>query len=297
MAQSSTSWRAVTMLILQGGLHALHDPHALGRHRPHQHDHVDARRSDRTRGAGVDRHADGHAVPHRPGGGAGRGRIAWVSSQSGVHNIWIAEPPAHKARAVTTYTGDDGQWITELAWTSDAKTLVYVRGDGRESAGRVAQSRAAAGRHRAGRVRGRPSTAAPLVVSDRAAGRSPSPQGQRVAWVSTRADLERGPGAPTDEAAQLVNARGTRVRARVVAGRLDARVHQQPRHAQLHRRVHARVARAALSRSVARSRRQRRRGPPTARASPGSARAPRRGRACSRRGEPSTSRGPFASPT
>ena len=36
----------------------------------------------------------------------------------------------HKWRAVTSYTGDSGLWITELGWTSDAKTLVYVRGDG-----------------------------------------------------------------------------------------------------------------------------------------------------------------------
>ncbi len=36
----------------------------------------------------------------------------------------------HKWRAVTTYTGDDGLWITEPGFTSDAKTIVYVRGDG-----------------------------------------------------------------------------------------------------------------------------------------------------------------------
>src|SRR6187401_1104200 len=71
-----------------------------------------------------------------PAGGA----IAWVSSNSGVHNILVAEPTAgtgpmagrtdHKWRAVTAYTGDDGLWITEIGFTSDAKTIVYVRGDG-----------------------------------------------------------------------------------------------------------------------------------------------------------------------
>ena len=64
------------------------------------------------------------------------GRIAWVSSHSGVHNVLVAEPVSgtaaargptdHKWRAVTSYTGDDGLWITDLAWTSDARTLVYV---------------------------------------------------------------------------------------------------------------------------------------------------------------------------
>ena len=63
------------------------------------------------------------------------GRIAWVSSDSGVHNVLVADPADghaddHKWRAVTSYTGDDGLWITELGWTSDAKTVVYVRGDG-----------------------------------------------------------------------------------------------------------------------------------------------------------------------
>jgi hypothetical protein len=71
------------------------------------------------------------------------GRVAWVSSNSGVHNILVADPitaPATagpfagradlKWRALTTYTGDDGLWITDLNWTSDGKTIVYVRGDG-----------------------------------------------------------------------------------------------------------------------------------------------------------------------
>src|SRR5687768_17841896 len=35
-----------------------------------------------------------------------------------------------KWRALTTYTGDNGLWITDLNWTSDGNTIVYVRGDG-----------------------------------------------------------------------------------------------------------------------------------------------------------------------
>src|SRR6185295_11148487 len=53
------------------------------------------------------------------------GAIAWVSSNSGVHNILTAQAPDHKWRALTTYTGDDGLWITEPAFTGDAKTIVY----------------------------------------------------------------------------------------------------------------------------------------------------------------------------
>src|SRR5580765_6596255 len=57
------------------------------------------------------------------------GAIAWVSSASGVNNVWVAEAPDYRGRAVTTYSADDGLWITELGWTSDASRLVYVRGD------------------------------------------------------------------------------------------------------------------------------------------------------------------------
>src|SRR5690606_35268708 len=56
------------------------------------------------------------------------GLIAWVASRNGVHNVWMSAPPGHDARALTTYTSDDGLWITDLAWTSDAKAVAYVRG-------------------------------------------------------------------------------------------------------------------------------------------------------------------------
>ena len=59
-----------------------------------------------------------------PAGGA----LAWVLNAQGVRNIWIATGPDYQGRAVTSYKEDDGQEIGELAWTPDARALVYVRG-------------------------------------------------------------------------------------------------------------------------------------------------------------------------
>jgi len=145
------------------------------------------------------------------------GAIAWVSSNSGVHNILIADPTPgtgplagrtdHKWRAVTNYTGDDGLWITEPGFTSDAKMIVYVRGDG---ANRQGES---------------PNPAQLQEGTDQAvfavpvAGGTPkrlgpgsgvvaSPKGQRVAWVS-RGQIWSVDLATADAPARLVNARGS----------------------------------------------------------------------------------------
>lgn len=143
--------------------------------------------------------------------------MAWVSSNSGVHNILIAEPSPgtgalagrtdHKWRAVTTYTGDDGLWITEPSFTSDAKTLVYVRGDGANRQGESPNpAQLQDGTDQA-------------VFAVAAAGGTPrrlgpgsgvvaSPRGQRVAWVS-RGQIWSVDLATTAEPARLVNARGS----------------------------------------------------------------------------------------
>jgi dipeptidyl aminopeptidase/acylaminoacyl peptidase len=65
------------------------------------------------------------------------GKIAWVSNTRGVRNIMVAEPPAYRARKLTSYTEDDGQDLTNLCWTSDASALVYVRGQGPNRAGEI----------------------------------------------------------------------------------------------------------------------------------------------------------------
>jgi len=56
------------------------------------------------------------------------GMVAWVFDARDVRNIWVAGPPDYAARALTSYTADDGQEIAELAWTPDAGALVYARG-------------------------------------------------------------------------------------------------------------------------------------------------------------------------
>ncbi len=59
-----------------------------------------------------------------PAGGA----VAWVFDARGARNIWVAAPPDYQPRALTTYAADDGQEIAELAWTPDARSIVYTRG-------------------------------------------------------------------------------------------------------------------------------------------------------------------------
>jgi len=55
-------------------------------------------------------------------------RVAWVFNAQGRRNIWAADGPDFRARQVTSYMEDDGQEISQLAFSPDASVLVYVRG-------------------------------------------------------------------------------------------------------------------------------------------------------------------------
>jgi dipeptidyl aminopeptidase/acylaminoacyl peptidase len=57
-------------------------------------------------------------------------RFAWVQSVEGVRNIWIADGPDFRARRITANAVDDGQDLTQLAFTSDGKYVVFTRGEG-----------------------------------------------------------------------------------------------------------------------------------------------------------------------
>ncbi len=55
--------------------------------------------------------------------------VAWVFNAKGCSNIWVADPShGAKARQITPYTEDDGFDIGELAWSPDAKSIAFTRG-------------------------------------------------------------------------------------------------------------------------------------------------------------------------
>src|SRR5262245_8852065 len=54
--------------------------------------------------------------------------IAWTCDERGVRNIYVADGPAFAARRVTSYLEDDGQEFTQVSFSRDGKTIVYVRG-------------------------------------------------------------------------------------------------------------------------------------------------------------------------
>jgi dipeptidyl aminopeptidase/acylaminoacyl peptidase len=54
-------------------------------------------------------------------------RFAWVESAAGVRNIWFAER-GQAARALTAFTRDDGQQLSDLALSADGTHLAFVRG-------------------------------------------------------------------------------------------------------------------------------------------------------------------------
>ncbi len=64
-------------------------------------------------------------------------RIAWTLNQEGRRNIWVAEGPAFAARQLTKYDSDDGQELSDLSFSADSNTIVFVSGEGKNSAGQV----------------------------------------------------------------------------------------------------------------------------------------------------------------
>jgi len=66
-----------------------------------------------------------------PAGGA----VAWVLNAAGARNIWVAQPPDYRGHPLTSFAGDDGRELFELAWTPDGRAVVFVRGEGANRAG------------------------------------------------------------------------------------------------------------------------------------------------------------------
>jgi dipeptidyl aminopeptidase/acylaminoacyl peptidase len=60
---------------------------------------------------------------------------AWVFNEKGRRNIWVAQGHEDKARQLTHYGEDDGQELTDLAFSSDGSIIVFVRGGEKNQAG------------------------------------------------------------------------------------------------------------------------------------------------------------------
>ena len=64
-------------------------------------------------------------------------RVAWAADDRGKRNVWWAEGPAFQPRQATAFNNDDGQELTELAWSADGRVVVYVRGGRKNQAGEI----------------------------------------------------------------------------------------------------------------------------------------------------------------
>jgi len=64
-------------------------------------------------------------------------RIAWIGAVDGRRNVYVAEAPAWEARQLTRYTADDGQELSGLVWSPDARAVLFTRGGDRSAAGEV----------------------------------------------------------------------------------------------------------------------------------------------------------------
>lgn len=65
------------------------------------------------------------------------GKLAWVMTERGVRNIWVAEPSDYGGHAITSYTEDDGQVISQLTFSPDGARIAYVRGGGANRRGEI----------------------------------------------------------------------------------------------------------------------------------------------------------------
>lgn len=55
-------------------------------------------------------------------------RITWTFNERGVRNIYVADGPDFQARRLTSFTEDDGQELSNLSFSPDGGTIVFVRG-------------------------------------------------------------------------------------------------------------------------------------------------------------------------
>ncbi len=135
------------------------------------------------------------------------GAVAWVFDTRGSRNVWVAEPPEYRGRAITEYSGDNGQEITDVAFTPDGRSIVYVRGGEPNRSGEIPNpSSDPVGSTQSVYVVSL-AGGAPRLLGE---GGSPavSPKGDRVAFV-LKDKVWWAPLDGSEKASQAIVARGT----------------------------------------------------------------------------------------
>lgn len=147
------------------------------------------------------------SAPFADGIAAGPGsRVAWVMNTRGARNIWVAETPEFKGRAITAFTEDDGMDTGQISWLPSGRALVFTRGGDLEhpnSTNPTPLSRAEAVDQSI--------WLAPLVGGaprKLAEGHSPIATADRVVYIKSGQVWSVGL-TDGDKPAQLVHARGT----------------------------------------------------------------------------------------
>jgi dipeptidyl aminopeptidase/acylaminoacyl peptidase len=72
----------------------------------------------------------GAPIPNGLIGSPTHATLAWVENARGVRTIFAASAPTFVARALTHFRDDDGQTLSALTFSSDGRTLLFVRGSG-----------------------------------------------------------------------------------------------------------------------------------------------------------------------
>jgi len=136
-------------------------------------------------------------------------RIAWASDAQGKRNIWVAEGPMYfNTRQLTKYNEDTGQELSGLEFSADGNWIVFVRGQGKNSAGEFANPTSDATGVRqqvlavnwvTGQVRTVGDGTSPL----------PSPTGSQIIYASEDKLMVVSLADPASKPTQIFNARGT----------------------------------------------------------------------------------------
>jgi dipeptidyl-peptidase-4 len=65
-------------------------------------------------------------------------RIAWVTYERGMRNVYVATAPAYKAVRITAFMKDDGVDVGSVRLSDDGNVAIFVRGSGQNREGWVA---------------------------------------------------------------------------------------------------------------------------------------------------------------